>query len=112
MLWSVLASVLLHFVGLVLSLDTNACDNPPTWVIEDLNIKTLDEVGSSGSASFNLTNSMTGKTDSLTCALVANYRCEIDGTPSDQDVRINMQIQTDVARMSISETMHCDDEAS
>jgi len=55
---------------------------------------------------------MTGKTDSLTCSLVANYRCEIDGTPTDQGVRINLQIQTGVARMSIGETISCDGGAS
>jgi hypothetical protein len=108
MLSSLAAFAFLSLTAFAVPLGTASCDKLPSWTIKDLSIKSRDEVGSSGSASFTLGYDLTGKTDKLSCTLVANYRCEIDGTPSDKSIILNLQTQMQQVYISISQSITCD----
>ncbi len=85
----------------------NGCDTLPSWTIKDLTLKSHDAVGSGGTASLTIANSATGKSEAVTCALIANYRCEIDGTPSDKSLTITLQSNIDVVFVWINEKFTC-----
>lgn len=101
------ALILLPFAGLVGAAELADC-KLPTWTIKDVKISSYDSVGRNGTASFTFTNNMTGKSDSLNCTLVANYRCEIDGTPSESSLKINLQSQTGVLYVFVAQNQTCD----
>lgn len=116
MLLSLVTLTMLHLAGgLVLSAlaQTTPADDcsklpVPSWTISNLKIQSRDTVGNTGTAAFTLTYGLTGKSDALNCSLVANYRCEIDGPPGNKNLKVNLQVQNDVAYFSLSEQLSCD----
>jgi len=91
--------------GLAFAVD---CSKTPSWTVKDFKLNSRDEVGSAGKASFSFTDNLSGKTDALSCTLVANYRCQFDGTPSDPNVTINIQAMMEVLYFSVSQKLACD----
>ncbi|KAK0620723.1 hypothetical protein B0T14DRAFT_567457 [Immersiella caudata] len=70
------------------------CTTYPTWSISDFASSAADAVGgSSGKASFKLTNNLSSATDEVSCSLQVNYRCIITGTPSDKDLIIHVGLR-------------------
>ena len=104
--------VVLSLASLAWSSETVSCSKNPSWTIKNLSIKSRDEVGSAGKAVFSFTDNLTGKTDALTCTLVANYRCQFDGTPSDPSITINIQANMEVLFVSVSQKVTCDGAAA
>jgi len=75
----------------------------PSWTLKDIKIKTFDAVGNSGSASFTLVPSDTGKGEPLTCArLQGNYRCAVK-SKVDPSLEVDLQINLGVAYMSVTQ---------
>ena len=75
----------------------------PSWTVKDIKIKSRDAVGNSGSASFTIVPDATGKAESLACAtLQGNYRCQVN-SKAESGVQVDLQINTGVAHMSITQ---------
>lgn len=110
MLSSAIGRVLLLLGGAALSVKAaDNCTDFPTWTIKNFETSTSDSVGNSGKASFTLINSLTNTSDDLTCVLVANYRCEIAGTPSDKNLSIIIAIRSAALTVSLDQTLDCPD---
>jgi len=97
----------LGFAALGSSSEAANCSATPSWTIKDLNIKSRDEVSAAGRAVFSFTDNVTNKTDSLSCTLIANYRCQFDGTPSDPTITINIQAMMEVMYISVTQKLTC-----
>jgi len=109
---SFLVVLVLGLASLALSSNAADCGKLPSWTIKDLKINSRDEVGSAGKAVFSFTDNQTGKSDALSCTLVANYRCQFDGTPSDPAVTINIQAMMEVMYISVTKKLTCDGAAT
>jgi hypothetical protein len=81
------------------------CTSFPSWTIESFNSTTTDSTGTGGSASFVLTNDLTGASDELKCSLQVNYRCIISGTPTDKNVTINVAIRAGSLTILVEEVV-------
>ncbi|KAK3386797.1 hypothetical protein B0H63DRAFT_140891 [Podospora didyma] len=82
---------------------------PNLWSVQELSVTyTDDELVSQGNASFILSNHVTRYTESLRCSLRANYVCEFHGTPGDKDLEIWVQLNLQLASITISEPWACD----
>lgn len=78
------------------------------WLVERLNVTySRDELVVPGNASFTVTNTLANTTERITCNLRANYRCELKGTPGDASLYIWLQINLDVASLSLNQTVSC-----
>jgi hypothetical protein len=73
---------------------------------------TNDSVGAGGSASFKLVNNLSGASDELTCSLQVNYRCIIVGTPSDQNLTVNVAVRAQSLTLLLDESVECPGRAS
>ncbi|KAK4445716.1 hypothetical protein QBC34DRAFT_428881 [Podospora aff. communis PSN243] len=75
--------------------DPSPCTAYPTWSVSDFSSTAADAVGnnSGAKATFKLTNNLTSVTDEITCSLQVNYRCIINGTPSDKDLIIHLGVR-------------------
>lgn len=94
-----------------------ACSDGATigdlWLVKDLNVTyTSDELVRPGNATFTITNNLTNETERIHCALRANYVCDIRGTPGDDSLTIWLQINLDVARFTLNQSLPCDNEPS
>ncbi|KXX82010.1 hypothetical protein MMYC01_201515 [Madurella mycetomatis] len=92
-----------------------ACSDGATienlWLVKDLNVTyTSDELVRPGNATFTITNNLTNETERIHCALRANYVCDIRGTPGDDSLSIWLQINLDVARFTLNQSLACDNE--
>ncbi|GAB1312584.1 hypothetical protein MFIFM68171_02794 [Madurella fahalii] len=92
-----------------------ACSDGATienlWLVKDLNVTyTSDELVRPGNASFTITNNLTNETERILCALRANYVCDIHGTPGDESLEIWLQINLDVARITLNQSLACGSE--
>lgn len=113
MLSSAIGHVLLLLGGVALSVRAaDNCTEFPTWTIKDFETSTSDSVGNTGKASFTLINSLTKTSEALTCVLIANYRCEIAGTPSDKNLSIIIAIRSAALTVSLDQTLDCPDKTS
>jgi hypothetical protein len=75
----------------------------PSWTVKDIKIKSKDAVGNGGSASFTIIPGAAGKAETLTCAsLQANYRCHVV-SKAQPGVEIDIQINTQVAHVSVTQ---------
>ena len=82
-----------------------ACDaDLPTWTVTNLKVTYGAEVQTGGRASWTFTNSVTNKSDALSCSLRANSHCDIVGTPSDKNTHIYLQISMDTALWLVNQT--------
>jgi hypothetical protein len=78
------------------------------WLVEQLNVTyTSDERVKPGNASFTLTNTLAHTTERIGCSLRANYICELHGTPGDASLYIWLQINLDVARFTLNQSVPC-----
>ncbi len=78
------------------------------WLVEHLNVTyTENELVRPGNASWTITNNLAKTTEHLSCALRANYICELNGTPGDAGLHIWVQINLDVAAFSMNQTIPC-----
>jgi hypothetical protein len=116
MLSHLLAPALLLLVGSALAAPLDAideCTTFPTWTVTGFKSNTSDSVGAAnnnaalGSASFTLTNDLTGATDALTCSLQVNYRCIIAGTPSDGNLTVNVAVRAGSLTLLLDEAVEC-----
>jgi len=105
---SVFIAVVLHLVGIVHSAAVAGCTDLPSWTFSDVVKSGRDAVGTSGSASIKVTNNKTNTTDTLKCtSLVAGYRCQFNGTPTDKDLKITLQFQMEVLIVSVEGDLTC-----
>jgi len=88
------------------------CAKSPSWTFENFKIESRDEVGQNGTAAFTFVDNLSNKAEALNCSLHSNYRCEFDGTPSDDSVVINIQAMMDRMYVSVSQTLKCDGNAN
>ncbi|KAI0412487.1 hypothetical protein F5X98DRAFT_391908 [Xylaria grammica] len=102
----------LNFASLGISARLEPCDKAPSWTLRNLNITTRDEVGSTGTASFDFTYNLTNQTESITCPLHSNYRCTITGTQSDNSTVIEFQIGLSMLYLSVVQVLGCGDSGS
>jgi hypothetical protein len=80
------------------------------WVVDQLNVTyTHDETVRPGNAAWRLANTMTSDVEVLRCNLRANYICELNGTPGDSGLHVWLQINLDVARITINQSLPCGD---
>ncbi|KAI0451914.1 hypothetical protein F5B21DRAFT_485561 [Xylaria acuta] len=100
------------FVSLGMSAPLEACGQPPSWALRNLDITTRDEVGETGTAGFVFTYNLTNQTESLTCPLHSNYRCTITGTQSDNSTVIDIQLGIGTLYMSVIQVLNCGDSGS
>ena len=82
----------------------------PNWHVDAINVTYSDDTYSPGSASFVLSNSLTNKTEALTCPLTFNSICQIMGTPNDETLQVVLQVNIDVATMSLNQSWTCHDQ--
>jgi hypothetical protein len=81
------------------------------WLVDQLNVTyTEDELVQPGNATWRITNTLTNTTERLRCPLRSNYRCEINGSPEDDSLRIWLQINIDLATFSINQSLPCGNE--
>ncbi len=71
----------------------------PNWHVDAINV-----TYSPGSASLVLSNSLTNKTEALTCPLTFNSVCQIMGTPNDETLQVVLQVNIDVATMTLNQS--------
>lgn len=83
----------------------DACTALPSWTVSSFHSTTTDSTGSGGSATFNLTNDLTGASDNITCTLQVNYRCDITGTPTDGNLTINVAIRAQALTLLLDEVV-------
>lgn len=102
-------TLLLLFGELALPARADDCTTFPSWTIKHFRSNATDAVGSDGTASFSLTNNLSGVTDDLKCKLEANYRCTIAGTPSDKNLTVTFAIRTASLQISLDEVLNCPD---
>jgi hypothetical protein len=93
-----------------------ACSDGATieglWLVDQLNVTyTEDELVKPGNATWRMTNTLTNTTERLRCPLRSNYRCEINGSPEDDSLRIWLQINIDLATLSINQSLSCGNES-
>ncbi|KAI0394336.1 hypothetical protein F5Y17DRAFT_457972 [Xylariaceae sp. FL0594] len=98
------------FLALVPTAAAAACKEPPSWTIQNLNITTRDEVGSTGTAAFAFTYNLTNATEPVACPLHSNYRCTVSGTRADASTVIDLQIGLGTVYLSVVQTVDCDGE--
>ncbi|KAL1841796.1 hypothetical protein VTJ49DRAFT_6549 [Mycothermus thermophilus] len=80
------------------------------WLVEELQVAyTHDERVRPGTASWRITNTVSGAVEELSCNLRANYICELAGTPTDPSLQVWLQINLDVARITINQSLPCED---
>lgn len=80
----------------------------PSWSVQDVSVTySDDDTETPGLASFNITNSVTHQHESLTCQLLYNTLCRIEGTPLDKDLHIYLQVNLWVAVIHFSQTWTC-----
>ena len=78
------------------------------WLVDQLNVAyTSDELVRPGNASFAITNNLTNTTETIRCSLRANYVCEVHGTPGYDSLQIWLQINLDVARFTLNQSLVC-----
>jgi hypothetical protein len=112
MIRAVIAAAFLALAGLVASAPLDDCSKLPSWTIKDVNITSRDTVGNDGRATFTFVNNLTQASDTVTCSLVANYRCEINGVPSEKSVKINIQSMMETLYVSVEQTQTCEGKPS
>lgn len=83
-----------------------SCTTFPNWTIAKFKSESTDTVGAGGSASLSLTNSLTGKTDEVTCKLQVNYRCIVVGTASDKNLTVNIAIRAGFVTLVLDQEVH------
>lgn len=78
------------------------------WLLKDLNVTFGGEgLLDPGNATWTLTNTLTNVTESFDCSLLANYRCDIHGTPKDSSLQIWIQINLNIADVSLNQSLPC-----
>lgn len=85
----------------------DACTTFPSWTITNFSSLAPDSVGSGGKASFKLTNNLTGATDELSCPLQVNYRCIINGTPSDKNLTVHVAVRAQSLTLLVDKAVEC-----
>jgi hypothetical protein len=105
---SLFLSCLLTLTLIPAALSVQCPDKFPSWTIHDYKVSYGNEVRIGGAAAFNITNDLTKTTDPLTCRLLANSFCQIDGTPSDKNLNIYIQMIEQTLYVTINETITCD----
>ena len=96
--------------GMALARQTEAVNcTLPTWTFGNFTALSNENIQIGGRADFTLSNSLTNKTDKITCPLRANYRCNINGIPSDKSVKIDIQVNLNVATLVIDHKVYCKD---
>jgi len=86
--------------------DASKCDLP-SWTIQNLNITYSDDIDKPGSTTFTLVDSLTKKSDVLSCPVPFNSIGRIEGTPSNKDLRIRMSFYVGSAFVEISQNLTC-----
>ncbi|KAK0705700.1 hypothetical protein B0H67DRAFT_687817 [Lasiosphaeris hirsuta] len=84
---------------------------PGLWTIGSMTIAyTPDELARSGNATFTLTSSLTSPatTETVRCALRFNSLCELAGTPADPDLHLWLQVNLQVASVTVNHPWACD----
>lgn len=84
----------------------------PNWTVEGISITYSNETYTPGTASFELSNSITNKTESLTCPLTFNSMCQILGTPNDETLQVLLQVNIDVVYMTLNQSWTCHDQTT
>ncbi|KAL1875325.1 hypothetical protein VTK73DRAFT_10109 [Phialemonium thermophilum] len=102
-----LAGVLLGLAELALLVRADKCTTFPTWTLKDFQSNGTDSVGGNGTASFTLENDLTGTSDDISCNLQVNYRCTIEGTPSDANLTITFEIRMISITFVLDEVLSC-----
>ncbi|KAK4158878.1 hypothetical protein QBC43DRAFT_294608 [Cladorrhinum sp. PSN259] len=71
------------------------CTKYPSWTVESFSSRTSDSVASAsgGTANFTVVNNLTGVRDELSCSLQVNYRCILEGIPSDGNLTVHVAIR-------------------
>ncbi|KAK3371076.1 hypothetical protein B0T24DRAFT_721271 [Lasiosphaeria ovina] len=79
------------------------------WSVQGLSVAyTHDELVRQGNATFTLANTRTGYRETLRCALTFNSLCEFHGTPGDKDLQLWLQLNLELASITINQTWSCD----
>jgi hypothetical protein len=113
---SFLSASLLVFTTLILpgstrSLGIRAEQCPiPNWHVDAINITYSNDTYIPGTASFTLSNTVTNKTEALSCPLTFNSLCQILGTPNDETLQVVMQVNIDAAYITLNQSWTCHDQ--
>ncbi|KAK3343418.1 hypothetical protein B0T25DRAFT_634527 [Lasiosphaeria hispida] len=82
---------------------------PSLWTIPSITIVyTPDELLRPGNATFTLTNTAAATTETIHCPLRFNSLCELAGTPADKDLHLWLQVNLQVASLTINYPWACD----
>lgn len=80
------------------------------WSIKGLTVTYVpDLTKGSGTGAFTLTNTRTNYSEALKCNLRANYLCDYQGTPGDPGLSIWLQLNLDIAYITINQSWACGD---
>ncbi|KAK4150225.1 hypothetical protein C8A00DRAFT_46330 [Chaetomidium leptoderma] len=83
------------------------------WLVKQLNVTYANDLTvQPGNASWTITNTLTNTTKQIRCPLRANYICELDATLGESDLHIWLQINLDVARFSLNQSLPCGSEVA
>ncbi|KAK4214936.1 hypothetical protein QBC37DRAFT_439840 [Rhypophila decipiens] len=87
----------------------DVCTTYPAWTVQKFTSYSTDSVGGgtdallAGTASFYITNSLTGARDEVTCKLQVNYRCIVQGLSSDKNVTVHVAIRAGFVTLIVDE---------
>jgi hypothetical protein len=82
----------------------------PNWAVDAINVTYSDDTDTPGNAAFVLSNSLTNNTEALTCPLTFNTLCQILGTFNDETLQILLQVNIDVAFITLNQSWTCHDQ--
>jgi len=78
------------------------------WSVKELTVTYVpDLTKGSGTGAFTLTNTRTNFSEKLKCTLRANYLCDYQGTPGDPGLSIWLQLNLDIAYITINQSWSC-----
>lgn len=91
----------------------DSCTTYPAWTVQKFTSFSSDSVGAGSvgagvagpTASFLITNSLTGTTDEVTCNLQVNYRCIVQGIKSDKNVTVHIAIRAGFVELIVDEVV-------
>jgi len=84
----------------------------PSWTVDTIDVTYSNETYTPGTASFVLSNTLTNSSESLTCPLTFNTLCQILGTPGDETLQVLLQVNIDVAFMTLNQSWTCHDQTT
>ncbi|KAK3311890.1 hypothetical protein B0H66DRAFT_102025 [Apodospora peruviana] len=86
---------------------TDAC-KVPNWTVQNISVTYSNDTYTPGSATFNVTNSVTSQVETITCPLSFNTLCRLDSTPLDPTLGLYFQVNLGGGVISFNQTWTCE----